>query len=81
MTTSICKTLIRNNTILNCPVTTQDVQIYFKIYKKNILALKGNTTRTKPDVHPTDVIKVVIMDFLGDGYLENVSQNQLEKMM
>ena len=32
--------------------------IYFKIYKKNILALKGNTTRTKPDIHNMDMVKV-----------------------
>ena len=52
------KTLIRNNAITNCPVTIQDVEIYFKIYKKNVLALKGNTTRKKPEVHSTDLIKV-----------------------
>ena len=51
------KTLIRMNPISNCPVAIQDVETYFKIYKRNVLALKGNTIRTKPKVYTIDLIK------------------------
>ena len=52
------RVLVRSGTILNCPITIEDVDIYYKIYKKNTLALKGNTTRKKPEIQSSSVIKV-----------------------
>ena len=52
------RTLIRSGAILNCPIIIEDVDTYFKNYKKNTLALKENTTRTRPNVQDTAVIKV-----------------------
>ena len=52
------RTLVRSGAILNCPITIEDVNAYYFIYKKNILALKGNTTRKKPDKQSESVIKV-----------------------
>ena len=43
---------------MNCPITIEDVDTYYKIYKKNVLALKRNMTRKKPDIQSTSVIKV-----------------------
>ena len=51
------RTLVRSGAILNCPITIEDLDIYYLIFKKNILALKGNTTRKKPDKQNTSVIK------------------------
>ena len=42
------KNIISNNLILNCPVTASDVVCADKIYGRDIHALKGKTTRTKP---------------------------------
>ena len=39
-------------------ITIEDVNAYYSIYKKNILALKGNTTRKKPEKQTESVIKV-----------------------
>ena len=52
------RTLIRSGAILNCPIIIEDVNTFYSIYKKNTLALKGNTTRKKPDKQNTSVIKV-----------------------
>ena len=52
------RTLVRSGAILNCPITIEDVNAYYSIYKKNILALKGNTIRKKPDKQSESVIKV-----------------------
>ena len=37
--------MIKNGTLLNCPVTTADVVRAEKIYGKDIAALKGKSTR------------------------------------
>jgi hypothetical protein len=42
------KWVIRSNQIKDCPMTVQDVDVALKIWGKNIVALKGNTTRSKP---------------------------------
>jgi hypothetical protein len=52
------KWVIRSNQIKDCPVTVQDVDVAFKIWGKNIAALKGKTTRTKPDPVAKDFVKV-----------------------
>ena len=49
---------VRGNQIKNCPITVQDVDVAFKIWGKNIQALKGKTTRTKPEVVARDLVKV-----------------------
>ena len=50
------KNIISKNLILNCPVTAGDVARAEKNYGKDIHALKGKTTRTKP--------KPVVIDYL-----------------
>ena len=52
------KWAVRGNQIKNCPITVQDVDVAFKIWGKNIQALKGKTTRTKPEVVARDLVKV-----------------------
>ena len=53
-------TLVRSCAILNCPTTIEDVDIFFKISKKNTLTLNRNTTITRPDIQAANVIKVPI---------------------
>jgi hypothetical protein len=50
--------VIRSNQIKDCPVTVQDVEVAFKIWGKNIAALKGKTTRSKPNPVARDFVKV-----------------------
>ena len=52
------KWVIRSNQIKDCPVTVQDVDNAFKIWGKNIAALKGKTTRGKPNPVAKDFVKV-----------------------
>ena len=40
--------IVQSNLIRGCPVSTEDAKIAYKIYGKNIAALKGKTTRKKP---------------------------------
>jgi hypothetical protein len=42
------KAIIRMNTIANCPVTINDIDLAEKIYGKDIASIKGKTTRQKP---------------------------------
>ena len=37
-----------SNQIANCPVTVADIDIAQQVWGKDISALKGKTTRTKP---------------------------------
>jgi hypothetical protein len=50
--------IIRSNQIKDCPVTVADVDVAFKIWGKNVAALKGKTTRTKPLPVATDFVKI-----------------------
>ena len=50
--------MIKNNLILNCPVTLDDIERASKIYGANIVGLKGKTVRTKPDPVISDYIAV-----------------------
>jgi Reverse transcriptase (RNA-dependent DNA polymerase) len=52
------KWVIRSNQIKDCPVTVQDVDNALKIWGKNIAALKGKTTRSKPNPVTEDFVKV-----------------------
>ena len=52
------KWVLRSNQIRNCPVAAQDVDVAHKIWGKNIAALKGKTTRSKPEVVARDSIKI-----------------------
>jgi hypothetical protein len=42
------KAIIRMNTIANCPVTINDIDLAEKIYGKDVACFKGKTTRQKP---------------------------------
>ena len=50
--------MIKNNLILNCPVTLDGIERASKIYGANIAALKGKTVRTKSDPVTSDYIAV-----------------------
>ena len=50
--------MISLNLILNCPVTVSDVARADKIYGKEIHALKGKTTRSKPKQVVTDYMEL-----------------------
>ena len=52
------KAMIKNNLILNCPLTLDDIERASKIYGANIAALKGKTVRTKSDLVISDYIAV-----------------------
>ena len=42
--------MIHSNQIKNCPITVEDVATASKIWGENVDALKGKTTRRKPEV-------------------------------
>jgi hypothetical protein len=52
------KWVIQSNQISDCPVTVQDVEAANPIWDKNIVALKGKTTRKKPIHVARDFVKV-----------------------
>jgi hypothetical protein len=52
------KWVTRSDQIKNCPVTAENVDVALKIWGKNIAALKGKTTRKKPDPVARDMAKV-----------------------
>ena len=52
------KELIRNNMLLNCPVTIEDVKNCEQIFGAPVASLKGKTTRQKPDIVTTDYFEV-----------------------
>ena len=56
--TQYFKVMIKNNLILNCPVTLDDIERASNIYGTNIAALKGKTVRTKSDPVSSDYIAV-----------------------
>ena len=63
--------MIHSNQIKNFPVTVEDVATASKIWGKNVDALKGKTTRRKPEVVKMYLIKVPkeIMKLHKDIYL------------
>jgi hypothetical protein len=52
------KWVLRSNQIKDCPVRVQDADVAFQIWGKNIAALKGKTTRSKPASVAKDYVKV-----------------------
>ena len=52
------KNLIKNNMIINCPVTSDDVDRANKIYGPSIATMKGKTTGTKYKTVVTDYVDV-----------------------
>jgi hypothetical protein len=52
------KWIIRSNQIKDCPVTVQDVETAFKLWGKNVAALKGNNPRSKPHPVTEDFVTV-----------------------
>jgi hypothetical protein len=54
------KWITRSNQIKDCPVTVDHVNTALKIWGKNVAALKGKTTRTKPDFVkvPVEILKL-----------------------
>ena len=63
--------MIHSNKIKNCPVTVEDVATASKIWGKNVDALKGKTTRSKPEVVIRDLVRVPkeLMKLHKDIYL------------
>ena len=54
------KWVIRSNQIKDFSVTVEDVNVSLKIWGKNIAALKGNTTRRKPNTIARDSVKILM---------------------
>ena len=52
--------VVQSHQINNCPVTVQNVDDSIKIWGKYLDALKGNTTRSKPNIVARDQIKFPI---------------------
>jgi hypothetical protein len=52
------KWIIWSNQIKDCPVPVEHVDTALKISGKNVMALKGKTTWTKPDPVARDFVKV-----------------------
>ena len=72
------KWLIQSNQINKCPVTLQDVNIAQNFWGKDISALKGKTTRIKPNVVaryqvkiPVDLLKLHKEMFMTRVFFEN----------
>ena len=54
------KWAIQSNQIKNCPVMTQDLNNVQKTWVKDVNALKGKTTRSKPEMVARDNVKVPV---------------------
>jgi hypothetical protein len=52
------KSIIRMNTIANCPITIGDIDLADKIYGKDIASLKGKTTRQKPEPVVQNLVEI-----------------------
>ena len=52
------KSMIRNNMLLNCPITLRDVENEEFIFGKDIAMLKGKTVRKNPERVKTDILEV-----------------------
>ena len=50
--------MFKENMIMNCPVTTEDVRRSENINSRSVQALKGKTIRTKPSL-------VVVSDYVA----------------
>ena len=52
------KAVIKMNSITNCPVTTDDVNLAEKIFGKDVGSIKGKTTRSKPAPVVSDTVEI-----------------------
>ena len=50
--------MIQSNQIKNCKVTVRDIDVDHEIWGKDISALKGKTTRSKPTHVAGDLVKI-----------------------
>ena len=50
--------VVQNNHIKNCDTTIRNIDVAQEIWGKDIDSLKGNTTRSKPNVVSEDRIKI-----------------------
>jgi hypothetical protein len=56
----VFKWIIQSNQIKDCPVTVEHIETALKIWGKNVVALKGKTTQTNPDLVASDFVKVLV---------------------
>ena len=54
------KWILQSNQVEECPVTAEDAKIAEKIWGPNIAALKGKTTRSKPEHITTDIVEIPV---------------------
>jgi hypothetical protein len=52
------KAVLKMNSIEDCPVTEQDVDLAIQIYGPDMASLKGKTTRRKPSLDVEDVVSL-----------------------
>ena len=52
------KSMLRQNIIVNCPITTQDVTNAEKIFGKDVSSLKGKSTRPRPTTVINDYVDI-----------------------
>ena len=52
--------MISRNHIKNCPVKVQYVEVAKKVWGNNIAALKGNTTKKKPNIVTRDQVNIPV---------------------
>ena len=52
------KSMLQQNIIINCPITTQDITNEEKIFGKDVSSLKGKSTRPKPTTVIDDYVDI-----------------------
>ena len=52
------KRIIKMNSIVDCPVTIEDIKIAHKIYGPDVPTLKGKTVRDRPEPVVNDVVDI-----------------------
>ena len=52
------KRIIKMNSLSNCPVTNEDIDIAYRIFGPDVAALKGKTTRQRPTPIVNDVVDI-----------------------
>ena len=69
-TTENFKSMLRQNVIANCPITTKDVDNAEKIFGKDISTLKGKSTRPKPTTVVDDYVDIPAEIMENNGNIE-----------
>ena len=54
------KWILQSNQIEECPISLEDAKVAEKIWGPNIAALKGKTTRSKPEPVKTDIVQIPV---------------------